>query len=232
MKYLLSICLIWLNVILISCIMIVGCVTTVTQLKIQTVLVKSIQGTIDSVVHIKNVTHNIQGSGVAWTEDIIVTARHIVEGGTVFAITLNNGMQIEATKTVSSKKYDIGFIKLNAKVLKPAKFGSIKDTVLGQFVYMIGSPYGKENFNSVALGIVSGLERDFNFYYKSNGWLSACTTDSAGHPGNSGCPVFTMDGEVIGIFVGIVSPVLGVCMPVDLFTDCLAEIEKLFEKRK
>jgi len=199
-------------------------------------LCDSIQNTIGSVVQIKNMTMQWQGSGVAWSEDIIVTARHVVEHGIDFEITLNDGTIVKATEAISSKKYDIGFIRLEKKILKPAQFGSVKETVLGQSIYVIGSPYGKLNFNSVTLGIVSGLNRDLNFIDlwtgKEYGWSIVFTTDSAGHPGNSGCPVFTLDGKVRGILVGGFSPVLIVCMPVDIFIDKLEVIEMMFEQQK
>lgn len=202
-------------------------------------LVDAIKNTIDSVVQIKNLTMRWQGSGVAWTEDIIVTARHVVQGSSKFEIVLNDGRKIKAFQAISDVKYDVGFIKLdkadpNCIKLTPAKFASVKDTVLGQQVYVIGSPYGELNFNSVTLGIVSGINRSFdelnNYNYSNHdyGWSIAFTTDSAGHPGNSGCPVFTLDGKVRGILVGGFSPVLIICMPVDLFIDNQSVIEMMF----
>jgi len=206
-------------------------------------LPNKIQSTIESVVHIRNVSRSWEGSGIIWSKDIIVTARHVVDGGTNFIITFNDGEKIIAKEAISSVKYDIGFIKLDesdpnySKVkLQPAEFGSVKETVLGQSVYVVGSAYGKLNFNSVTLGIVSGKDRnlDFTDYYtgKNYGWSIAFTTDSAGHPGNSGCPVFSMDGKVRGILVGGFSPVLIVCMPADLFMNKLEVIEMMFEQQR
>jgi len=202
----------------------------------QDIFVNSIKNTINSVVQIKNLTMQWQGSGVAWSEDILVTARHVVEHGTNFEITLNDGTIVKATEAISSKKYDIGFIKLNEKVLTPAKFGSVKQTVLGQQIYIIGSPYGKLNFNSVTLGIVSGLNRDFDYLNtqigKDYGWSIAFTTDSAGYPGNSGCPVFTLDGKVRGILVGGFADNLIICIPSDIFLNKLEVIEMMFSQNK
>ena len=195
----------------------------------------SVARTIDSVVHITNETQGRQGSGVAVTEDIIMTARHVVEDGTDFTITLNGGKIVKAICAISSKKYDLGFIKLNDPNLSPAEFGSIEDCRLGQSVYVIGSPYGKLNFNSVTLGIVSGLQRDcdeLNSWRGDYGWSIAFTTDAAGHPGNSGCPVFTMDGIVRGVLVGSHSPVLIYCMPVDLVLEDVNLIERMFMQDK
>jgi serine protease Do len=106
-------------------------------------------------------------------------------------------------------------------ILKPARLGSIEGCRLGQQVFVIGSPYGKLHFNSITLGIISGLNRNFDewmidYGYPKYGWSVTFTTDAAGHPGNSGCPVFTMDGRVRGILVGGHSPVLIYCVPVDL----------------
>lgn len=192
----------------------------------------SIERTINSVVHITNETQRWQGSGVVVTEDIIMTARHVVENGVDFTITLNNGYKIKATRAISSKKHDLGFIKLDELILSPVEFGSIEDCKLGQSVYVIGSPYGKLNFNNVTLGIVSGLNRDCDEFGEDYGWSIAFTTDSAGHPGNSGCPVFTMDGVVRGILVGGHSPVLVYCIPVDLVLEDIDLIEMMFLQNK
>lgn len=187
-----------------------------------------IQEVLPSVVHI--MCDQWQCSGVALTEDIVVTARHVV-GGVNYTITLNDGTEIKSIQAITHKDYDIGFIKVDKPVLKPAKFGSIKDCVLGQPVFIIGSPHGKINFNNVTLGIISGLDRNWESlsrYGKSYGWEIAFTSDSAAHPGNSGGPVFTMDGVVRGLLVGGFSPVLNCSMPSDLFLNDIGIIELLF----
>lgn len=210
-----------------------------------------------SVVHIANKTQGWQGSGVAISPDIIMTARHVVEGGDDFTITLSTGCKVKGNKAICHEKYDIGFIKidrtcvakfsehkhsfLHNKVfglnhlapIKPARLGSIKECRLGQQVFVIGSPYGKLNFNSVTLGIVSGLCRNFDewvvkYGYPKHGWSVTFTTDAAGHSGNSGCPIFTMDGKVRGILVGGFSPVLIYCVPVDLVVRDLPLIDAMF----
>lgn len=186
-----------------------------------------------SVVHIANETQKWQGSGIAISPDIIITARHVVEGGSEFNVTLADGNEVTATQAISSKKYDLGFIKIDKPVLNPARLGSIENCRLGQQVFVIGSPYGKLNFNSVTLGIISGANRDFDEWgvkrgYPKYGWSITFTTDAAGHPGNSGCPVFTMDGKVRGILVGGFSPVLVYCVPVDLVVIDLPLISAMF----
>lgn len=191
----------------------------------------TIQEVMPSVVHIVNKIQGWQGSGVAISKNIILTARHVVENGDVFTITLNDGMEIKASEAVSSKKYDLGFIRIEDSLLEPARLGSMKDCRLGQQLFVIGSPFGKLNFNSVTLGILSGLNRDCDFTdWQGNdyGWHITFQTDAAGHPGNSGCPVFSMDGRVRGILVGGFSPVLVYCVPVDLVMMDLPLIDIMF----
>lgn len=191
-----------------------------------------IQEVLPSVVHI--MCDRWQGSGVAISKNIIVTARHVVDGVN-YTITMSNGRKVKGVEAISSKDYDIGFIRVEEAVLIPAKFGSIKDCVLGQPVFIIGSPYGKINFNNVTLGIISGLNRDWDGlsnYGEPYGWKVVFTSDSAAHPGNSGGPVFSMDGKVRGLLVGGFSPVLNCSMPSDLFMYDIENIKLMFTFNK
>ncbi len=193
-----------------------------------------IQEVLPSVVHIR--CDRWQGSGVAITEDIVVTARHVIDG-LDYTITLNDGTVIKGIQAISHKDYDIGFIKVDLAILSPAKFGSVKNCVLGQSVFIIGSPFGFENFNSVTLGIISGLSRDWDNdgnYGRGEpyGWKVAFTSDAAAHPGNSGGPVFTMDGIVRGLLVGGYSPVLNCSVPCDLFLSDIEIIRLMFTFNK
>lgn len=192
-----------------------------------------IQEVLPSVVHIQ--CDRWQGSGVAITEDIVVTARHVIDG-TDYTITLNDGTVLKGIQAITHKDYDIGFIKVDTPLfLKPAKFGSIKDCVLGQPVFIIGSPFGEINFNSVTLGIISGLDRNWDGLSRRSdpyGWKVAFTSDSAAHPGNSGGPVFSMDGIVRGLLVGGYSPVLNCSVPCDLFLNDVETIRLMFTFNK
>lgn len=183
-----------------------------------------------------------QGSGFVIGPRLIVTARHCVEGVEEFVITTYGGHKLRATRAISDKKHDVAFIWVDDLTcianeqgmrshkirLHPLKCGSIKNCVLGESVYVIGSPYGQINFNSLTTGIISGVDRDWSRLGEHYGWEVAFTVDAAGHPGNSGCPVFSMDGTVRGILVGGFSPVLISVMPCDLFLSDLEEIEMMF----
>ena len=184
-----------------------------------------IQEVLPSVVHI--MCDRWQGSGVAVTEDIVVTARHVVDGSN-YIITLNDGTEIKGIHAISHKDYDIGFIKVDIPILKPAKFGSVKDCVLGQPVFVIGSPFGKQNFNSVTLGIISAMQRDRG---KFRGWQVTFQIDAGANPGSSGGPVFNMNGEIIGIVVGGPTRIFAgivYIVPIDLVTNDLSLLTILF----
>jgi S1-C subfamily serine protease len=203
-----------------------------------------IQESIKGVVHI--MCPQWQGSGFVIGPNLIATARHCVEDVEDFLITTHDGHQLRATKAISDKEHDVAFIwvddfecvalergtKEHKVKLHPLSVGPIKDCQLGQSIYVIGSPYGKINFNAVSLGIISGINRDWSELGDFYGWEVAFTTDSAGHPGNSGCPVFSMDGVVRGILVGGFSPVLISVMPCDLFISDLEQIKMMFIQDK
>uniref|UniRef100_A0A6M3IFZ3 Putative trypsin-like peptidase domain containing protein n=1 Tax=viral metagenome TaxID=1070528 RepID=A0A6M3IFZ3_9ZZZZ len=189
-----------------------------------------IPSVIDNVVHVKNNTGQWQGSGVLIAPDLVLTARHVAETGEDFTITTNDGKQYKAERAISSKKYDLGFIKLQEPVKCTTRFGSIDDCKLGQPVFAIGSPFGDMNMNSVTAGIISSKARTLEDYGcpKSYGWSISFQTDAAGHPGNSGCPVYTLDGIVRGILVGGWSNALIYCIPTELVANDCRVIQLMF----
>ena len=209
--------------------------TIVSAVQSIPILEDSVQQVIGSVVHIVNETQDLQGSGFILTPDIVVTARHVAEWGDSFVVTLNDGTKIRSHRALTSKKYDVGFLQLEKAVYTTGvKLGSIADCRLGQQVFAIGSPFGEVNFNSMTLGVISSLKRELEKYDcpKDMGWSVTFQTDAAGHPGNSGCPVFTTDGVVRGILVGGFSNALIYCVPVDLFMGDLETIKALFAQDK
>jgi len=189
-----------------------------------------VQTAIKSVVHIR--CPQWQGSGFIIDEHIIATARHVVEGVEEFTISQADGTVLHATRAISAKDYDIAFIWSDVPLENIAPLGSIEGCKLGQDVFIVGSPYGDINFNSVSKGIISGLNRNWDevnpYTGERYGWEIAFTSDSAAHPGNSGGAVFTMDGVVRGVLVGGFSPVLNCSMPCDLFLYDLDEIRRMF----
>lgn len=194
-------------------------------------LVDIIEDVQPGVVHVTNNTMRWQGSGVAIDDQHILTARHVAKEGEEFTITLHDGTQVKATQAISSNRYDIGLIKVEKPILTPLPIGSVKQCRVGEKILIIGSPYGKINFNCVTTGIISGIDREWDFSDWSGnkyGWEVVFTSDAAAHPGNSGGPVLTMDGVVRGLLVGGFSPVLNCIVPVDLILDDISELKKMF----
>ena len=200
---------------------------------------------IPGVVHV--MCPRWQGSGFVVGPRLIATARHIVEGVADFTITTHDGHKLRATRAISFKNRDVGFIWIDdlrcvpevgrelecSKVkheveLQVLELGSIKECNLGQPVFAIGSPFGKVNFNHLSSGIISALDRSWDKLGEDYGWEVGWITTVAGHRGNSGCPIFTLDGRVRGILVGGFSPVLVIAMPVDLFKNRLDEVTLMF----
>lgn len=164
---------------------------------------------IPSTVLVKNITEEgrtVSGSGVVYNETgLILTAKHVVENGSLITVEFQNGDVCVAKAWFIDKKNDLAIIKIKPKSkLRPVKFNT--NIIIGQPVLIIGSPYGYEFFNSVNVGMISGLYRDVSFFGES--WM--IQLDIAGNPGNSGCPVYNMRGQCIGILVGIINGADGI----------------------
>lgn len=192
----------------------------------------AVETTLKSCVHVANVTQGWQGSAVAIASDILVTARHVAEGGREFLITTVDGNDYTATQAISSKKYDIGFIKLDEHVLTPSKTGYLDPLRLGDPVYVIGGSLGKMNWPNVTAGIISCLSRDLESYGapKDFGWSVLWQVDAATYGGNSGGPIFTLDGVARGILVGGMggSECLSYCVPMSMAVPDIRVIRAMF----
>ena len=196
-----------------------------------------VQKSIKGVVHLE--TPEATGSGFVAGPRLIVTARHCVEGVEDFLITTVDGHQVRATRAISDKEHDVAFVWVDdlmcvagergtvdhSVVLSPLPIGSIKDCVLGQGVYVIGSTFGFENFNRVCTGIISGLGVDWG---DEEGWSIGATGDYSAGPGNSGGPIFTMQGVVIGVHVAGIDSTTKYFVPCDLFLANLDSIRLMF----
>jgi len=146
---------------------------------------------------------NSLGSGfIVDTAGIAVTNNHVIADADEINIIMNDGTKIKATLVGVDKKTDLAVLKFTppAKPLVAVKFGDSDKLRLGEWVIAIGNPFSLGG--SVTAGIVSARNRDIN----SGPYDSYIQTDAAINRGNSGGPLFNLDGEVIGVNTLIISP--------------------------
>jgi len=142
------------------------------------------------------------GSGFIISKDgFIVTNNHVVDDSEEIAISLNDGSKYKAKVIGVDKKTDLALLKINpTKELKFVKFGDSTKSRIGDWIIVIGNPYGLGG--SVSVGIISARSRDVT-NGQSDDFIQ---TDAAINKGNSGGPMFNLDGEVIGISAALFSP--------------------------
>ncbi|WP_176085814.1 Do family serine endopeptidase [Martelella sp. HB161492] len=131
---------------------------------------------------------------------IIVTNNHVIDGADSIEVTLADGTSMPATLLGVDKETDLAVLKVAPEEpLKAVSFGDSRKVRIGQWVLAIGNPFGLGG--SVTLGIVSARGRTLDGPYDN-----FIQTDAAINKGNSGGPLFDMDGNVIGINTAILSP--------------------------
>ncbi|MCX6818334.1 MAG: trypsin-like peptidase domain-containing protein [Candidatus Aenigmarchaeota archaeon] len=144
------------------------------------------------------------GSGFIVSDDgYIVTNDHVVADATNITVTLATGEEFKATIRGADPLNDVAVIKINpSKTLRPVVIGDSDNVRAGEFVVAIGSPFRLQN--TVTLGIVSALNRTLE---SEGGFVieKVIQTDAAVNPGNSGGPLLSLDGKVIGINTAIIS---------------------------
>ena len=140
------------------------------------------------------------GSGVIVDPHVVLTARHVVKGADKLKIETADGKIYKAINWIEDKDNDCGLIFFDPreKFENVSEFADSDELQIGEVVFTVGSPYGKQLFNTVTLGIISGLDRNISYF----GTCGLITSHAAGNPGNSGGPVFDMRGKIIGILVG------------------------------
>ncbi|GHM58247.1 MAG: serine protease [Candidatus Mesenet longicola] len=142
------------------------------------------------------------GSGFIIDESgIIVTNYHVIADAKEITVTLNDNTQSKATILGKDPKTDLAVLKIDTdKKLSFVRFGNSDKARVGDRVIAIGNPFGLGG--SVSTGIVSAIARNINIGTVSD----FIQTDAAINKGNSGGPLFNMNGEIIGINTAIFSP--------------------------
>ncbi len=174
------------------------------------------------------------GSGfiVDGKEGIIVTNNHVIDGAEEIQVNLHDGSKLKAELLGKDAKTDIALLKVTPRApLKSVKFGSSAAIRVGDWVMAIGNPFGLGG--SVTVGVISAKARNIN----SGPYDDYLQTDASINKGNSGGPLFNMDGEVVGVNTAIISPTggsigIGFAVPADTVAPVVEQLRQYHEVRR
>ena len=183
----------------------------------------------------KNNTLISTGTGFIYKKDetngYIITNHHVIEGGNNYKITLTSGQEVEAKLLGSDEYADIAVLSINKDaVTQIATLGQSSETEIGDTVFAIGSPLGKEYMGTVTKGILSGKERTITVSSQTSSTIvEVLQTDAAINPGNSGGPLVNINGEVIGVtsmkLVQNEVEGMGFAIPIEIVNSLLSRLE-------
>jgi S1-C subfamily serine protease len=147
------------------------------------------------------------GTGVVILDKgVILTNLHVIDGAEKVQVTFADGTVSEASVVTVQPQNDLAVLQaktipddLVAATLRPSR-----DLAMGDHVIAVGFPFGIGP--SVSAGIVSGLKREYRSPEGNKILSNLIQFDAAANPGNSGGPLVTMDGEVVGIVTAILNP--------------------------
>ncbi len=165
-----------------------------------------------------------KGSGFIISADgYVLTNAHVVEGSNKIIVGLSDRSELPAKVIGTDERSDVALLKVDANDLPRVKIGNPSALKVGQWVLAIGSPFGFDY--TATQGIISSLGRNL----PSGGYVSFIQTDAAVNPGNSGGPLFNLDGEVIGVNSQIYSRTGGYqgvsfAIPIDLAMDVAQQL--------
>lgn len=173
------------------------------------------------------------GSGFIISADgLIVTNNHVIEGADDIQVFLTDGTRLPAKVVGADDKTDLAVLRVDAGHDLPfVEFGDSDTAQIGDWVMAIGNPFGLGG--SVTIGIVSARNRDI----QSGPYDQYIQTDAAINQGNSGGPLFDMNGKVVGINTAIIarggaSLGIGFAVPVNLARSVISQLAEFGETRR
>jgi serine protease Do len=166
------------------------------------------------------------GSGfVVRSDGLIVTNRHVINSARLVKVRLSDGREVSAKILGADAVTDIALLKINVPNLPTLQLGSSQSVSVGDRVIAIGNPFGLGQ--SVSAGIISARSR----ILEDDPYIDFLQTDAAINHGNSGGPLLTLDGKVVGVTSAIFSPSggsvgLGFAIPAETVTSVVSQLEK------
>ena len=191
--------------------------TEITVTQEEDVIINVVKQSSESVVSIavtqlslqqgEGIVDRVSNIGTGFIVDsngIIITNQHVVSNSQAsYIVITNEGKEYSVTEIIRDDSNDIAILKVDAINLKAIELGDSENLLAGQTVIAIGTPLG-EYAGSVTTGVISGLSRSVT---TSSGWFGSTTkvyenviqTDAAVNPGNSGGPLISTEGKVVGV---------------------------------
>ena len=177
---------------------------------------------------------NSLGSGfIIDPSGLVVTNNHVISEADEIHVVFNDGSKIKAEIIGRDQKTDVALLKITPpeKPLKAVRFGDSDRLRLGGWVIAIGNPFGLGG--TVTAGIVSARNRDI----QSGPYDNYIQTDAAINRGNSGGPLFNLDGDVVGVNTAIISPSggsigIGFAVPSNTVVAVLDQLRRFKEVRR